>query len=518
MDHLIPRMFGILRAIWAQRRIGVVAAWAIGLLAAGIIMRMPDKYEATARIYVDTQSILKPLMVGLAVQPNYEQQIVMLSRTLITRPNVEEIIRMADLDLGTKSRAAYDEQVDEILKQLEIKSTSRDGNIYTLSYRNPKPESAKKVIEAAVAIFIGSSLGGKRTDAHSAIKFIDDQIKIYEKKLEEAEARLKEFKIRNVEIQLFDGRATEQLPEVMNQLNTARLALREAEQSRDVLRQQLLNGQSVSSPRGGDDVVPAIPEIDGRLESMKRTLDTLLQRYTEEHPDVVGARRVIRELEDQRTREIAARMAASSKVVPAKAANPVLERLSIALAESEANVASLRARVGEYEMRAGRLKANMKTMPLIEAEFAQLNRDYDIQKKSYEQLVTRRESASLSDSLGTAGGGAEFRQIEPPRVNPKPVAPNRLVLLPAALVMSLIAGLGVAYLVGGIRSAYFDAESLRNGTELPVLGTVTLQLNDSMRRSERRSIRRVVLATGGLILLYGAGVAVLAMRSGVGAP
>jgi hypothetical protein len=61
-----------------------------------VVFKIPDQYEATARIYVDTQSILKPLMAGLTVQPNVEQQVSMLSRTLISRPNLEKLVRMAD--------------------------------------------------------------------------------------------------------------------------------------------------------------------------------------------------------------------------------------------------------------------------------------------------------------------------------------------------------------------------------------------------------------------------------------
>ncbi len=77
-------------------------AWIVGVVAGLVIYQMPDKYESSARVYVDTQLVLRPLMAGLAVQPNIDQQIAMLSRTLISRPNVEKLINMADLDLGVK--------------------------------------------------------------------------------------------------------------------------------------------------------------------------------------------------------------------------------------------------------------------------------------------------------------------------------------------------------------------------------------------------------------------------------
>jgi hypothetical protein len=96
---------------------------------------MPDVYEASARIYVDTQSVLKPLMQGLAVQPNVDQQVMILSRTLISRPNVEKLVRMADLDLSLKSKTEHDATIDGLMRSLRIESLGRD-NLYTLAYRD----------------------------------------------------------------------------------------------------------------------------------------------------------------------------------------------------------------------------------------------------------------------------------------------------------------------------------------------------------------------------------------------
>src|SRR3990167_10028631 len=133
-------------------------------------------------------------MSGLAVQPNVEQQVVMLSPTLISRPNVEKLIRMADMDLKIQSKDARDALIDRLMKTLEIKNVGRD-NLYVLSYRDASPDKAKRVVQSLVSIFVESSLGDSRKDSNTARKFIDEQIKTYLAKLEEAESRLKEFKV-----------------------------------------------------------------------------------------------------------------------------------------------------------------------------------------------------------------------------------------------------------------------------------------------------------------------------------
>ncbi len=512
MEDILRQAMVFARAAWQHRRLGMLVAWLVGAIAAGVILRIPDKYEASARVFVDTQSILKPLMAGLAVQPNVEQQVMMLSRTLISRPNLEKLIRMADLDLATQSKADREELLETLASSLQVKSTNRD-NLYTISYRATEPAKAQRVVQALVSIFVESSLGDKRQDSTSARKFIDDQIRVYEKKLEEAEARLKDFKLRNVEMQTGEGKTgVDRLSEVSLILNKSKLELREAEQARDALKRQIVGEEPVLLPDApGSDSGVSLPEIDGRIDVQKRNLDTLLQRYTDQHPDVIGTRRLIKDLEEQKRQElIARRKFAAANPGSAVSNNPVFQQLKVSLAEAEANVASLRTRVAEYESRYKRSTELLKTMPQLEVEYTQLNRDYEIHKKNYEQLVTRRESAELTGDLESAGGIADFRLIDPPRVSPKPVAPNRLVLLPLGLLIALATGFLVAFVASQLRPVFFDGKSLRDVTGMPVLGIITVLPSDTRRLQERTSLRRFVLAGVGLVIAYGTGVAVLA--------
>lgn len=515
MEEILRQAATILRATWKHRHLGMIVAWIVGAVAAGVILRIPNQFEASARIYVDTQSILRPLMSGLAVQPNIEQQIMMLSRTLISRPNIEKLIRMADLDLNLKSKSQQEQLVDSLANTLKIQSVGRD-NLYTISYRDPDPAKAQRVVQALVSIFVESSLGDKRQDTDSARKFLEEQIRSYEKKLEDAENRLKEFKLRNIELATTEGKSgVDHLSELTNKLNSARLELREAEQSRDALRRQIVGEEPVLLPEtSGFDSSVSLPEIDGRIDVQKRNLDALLQRYTEQHPDVIGVRRMIKDLEGQKRQELQARKKfAAANPGSSVSNNPVFQQLKVSLAEAEANTASLRARVSEYEERYKRATNLMKTQPQLEAEFVQLNRDYDLNKRNYEQLVSRRDSAEMSGDLDTAGSIADFRLIDPPRSSYTPVAPNRLLLFPLGLVLAIAGGLFVAFAASQIRPVFFDSKMLREVTRLPILGTVSLIPSEARRLKERASLRRFALATAGLVLAYGCGLALLTFLS-----
>ena len=132
MQEPIRQLLATLRGMWKFRWPSVVVAWVVAAIGVVVVWRIPDQFEASARVYVDTDSILNPLMSGLAVQPNVDQQIGMLSRTLISRPNIEKLIRMADLDLKASSKAEQEELIEKLMKGIEI-GTAGGVNLYSMA-------------------------------------------------------------------------------------------------------------------------------------------------------------------------------------------------------------------------------------------------------------------------------------------------------------------------------------------------------------------------------------------------
>jgi polysaccharide chain length determinant protein (PEP-CTERM system associated) len=259
----------------------------------------------------------------------------------------------------------------------------------------------------------------------------------------------------------------------------------------------------------------ATPEIDARIEAQKKILDNLRQRFTDLHPDIVSGERLVKELEEQKKKEVQElRRAALAAPAPAVGVSNSLamQELTRVLAAAEVQVASLRARVAEYTSRYKQAQAMMKTSPQLEAEAAQLNRDYAINKKNYENLVARRESAVMSGELDVASGVADFRLIDPPRVSPQPVSPNRLLLLPLALVAALGAGLFTAFAGSQLRPVFFKTSELRERFGLPVLGAVSMVVNDVDRRRERSSLIRFWVGSGSLLAAFMAGMIAMTVR------
>ncbi|MBX3610164.1 MAG: chain length-determining protein [Hydrogenophaga sp.] len=516
MHDFIHQLANALRGMWLYRRTGVIVAWLVALAGAGAVMFIPDRFEASARVYVDTQSILRPLMAGLTIQPDVEQQVAMLGRTLISRPTIEKVVESTDLGVPATTKAERDALVLRMMRNIQLRSTGRD-NLYTISMRDESPQFALQVVDALMKAFIASKEGAYSADAKNARAFIEEQIRNYETKLSDAESRLKNFKLRHIDMQSQSGiDMAGRIAEVTSLVSQARLELREAESAREAARVQLDQARSVArsaaqSPTGGF----ATPDIDARLEPLKRNLDSLLQRYTERHPDVENTRRLIAELEQQKARqieELKRQAQASGTSRSLIEANPTVIEMSRTLAAAEVQVAQLRARVSEYESRAARIREQAKVAPQVEAELAQLNRDYDVHRKNYEDLVARRETVALSDELQSDSRLTQFRMVDPPQVSRRPVAPNRVVLLPGVLLIALGAGLGATLLMSNLRPVFFDVASLRGSVDLPLLGVVTLVRNEAVRSREGSSILRAVMAVGALLVLFAIGMVVLSIH------
>ncbi|MBI3372843.1 MAG: chain length-determining protein [Betaproteobacteria bacterium] len=501
MDEIFRQAIIALRGMWRYRWLGLASAWVIGILGIAAIMLIPNKYEASARMFVNTDSILRPLMAGMTVAPDMNQRIEILSRILVSRPNVERLVRMSSLD----PKEDLEKRADELIRDIQIKGTGRD-QIYTITLRDRDAERAKRLVDDFTKLFFQSGQGNRDLDTDAAKKFVDQQIVVYEKRLTEAEERLKNFKQRS--LAMLPGQGSDyfaRLTEARNLSNRAQLDLREAEQSRDALKRgltELDTGDGTSSAIGPDPKAKAA--IESRIESMKQGLSVLLLKYTDTHPDVVGMRRAIEELEAENEKLPAVRRKDSAS--PSLASS----QLNVSVAQAEANVASLRARVAEYAARENKLKESAMLIPQLETEFAQLNRDYDVNKKNYESLIARRESVALSGNMQEASGVGDFRLIDPPRVAPIPVFPNRPLLLVFALVFALGAGAATAYGAMTLHPAFYDGRALREATQLPVLGTIMKAGGGAMTPGRKKRVVLFLAGAGGLVAVY-AGVTAVAL-------
>ncbi len=515
MTDLIEQIVGYIRGIWRYRWFIFLVAWPVAIGGWVYVSKLPDVYKAEARVYVDTQTVLRPLLRGLAVQMNIGSQVRMMTRTLLSRPNMEKVARMADLDLDVKSDEEFKALVSHLMNSVSL-SGGRGGNLYRISYSHPEPQKAKQVVQAVLTVFVENTLGDKRRDTDSAQRFLDQQIKEYEARLYEAEERLKEFKRKNVGMMPSDGGSYyARMQQVAAELNNIELLKREAEQRRDELKRQL---EMATEELEEEILVAPSPllntpnqAIDMRIQSLEAKLDELLLNYTENHPDVIAIRRTIKELE-QRKLGIRQSSVETGSVVPGVSQNPIVQQLKLALGEAEANVAALEVRVKEYQERYKRIQKLVDTIPAVEAELKRLNRDYNVTKRNYEQLLARRESAKLAEEAEQSAENVKFRIIDPPFVEDQPSAPNRPMMLSVVFGISLAAGIAFAFFLAQVNPVVDTTQALYRLTKVAVLGSVSRIL--TRQQIVKRRLEIASFASIGLLFIgfYAATIAMDALN------
>lgn len=506
MEELLNQLQSLLRGGWKYRWYAIAIAWLISAVGFIVVYKLPNNYQSSARVFVDTQSILKPLLAGMTSVPNIEQQVSIMSRTLLSRPNVERVMRMVDLDIKTNNAKEHEKLMEEVIARIKIGGTVQN-DIYSITFNDENPKLAKDVVQALLTIFVEGSFGDKKQDSSKAVVFIDGQIKNYEEKLIAAENALKEFKLKNMGLLPKPGSDSgSKLSEMSDALNQARLELVESEQARDSIRRQTLGVEAAMKADSPAAVVH--PEIDARIQNLNKNLDALRLQFTEQHPDIITTRRLIAQLEARKLEEAKVRKPESEMV----SANPVLQQLKISLAAAEARVASMRARVDEYATRTAKLRALSLAAPEIETQLSQLNRDYQINKENYEKLVASRESAKLSGDLNTTTEMMTFRVVDPPTAPITPIGPNRLRLFSLVFVAALAMGVASAILLSKIRPTFLTQVDLLEATGLQVLGTVSMNWTDSEKKRQKRSMYALTTSSFVLIVFYAAVMAAIYLK------
>jgi polysaccharide chain length determinant protein (PEP-CTERM system associated) len=230
-------------------------------------------------------------------------------------------------------------------------------------------------------------------------------------------------------------------------------------------------------------------------------MDQLRLQYTDLHPDIQSTKRLIAKLEEQKKIDLAGRKADPAG---ARIQNPVYQQLTIAIAEADAMVSSLGARVAEYQRRYGELRNASNMIPQVEQDYTQLMRDYDVYRQNYDALLKRRESVTMSGEVESKTDTVDFRVIDPPFVPSQPAWPNRPLLLSLVTAGGLGAGIVVAFMLSQLRRTVTDRRVLRELTGLPLLGAVSRVETDESRRRKRKGLLTYLAALGSLIAAYGA--------------
>ena len=512
LHELLALIFSHLRGMWRFRWYAIALAWVIAVAGWVFVATIPDTYESSARIQIDTESMLEPLLQGLAIQTDMRTRVDMMTRALLTRPKLEKVARLTDLDLQANTPEQMNELVAHLQGSTRIASSARDNNIYTVSHTNADPETTQQVVQAFIDVFVEETLGENRVENNSAQKFLEEQIKEYEQRLVRSEQDLVEFKKENVgRMPGEGGDFYVRLQTTMGQLSGMRTALRIASSRRNSLERQMLGEEPVFGIMAPVQQQALSNEltvaIDIKIEAARSRLEELTLRYTDKHPEIQATNETIEQLEQRRSDEIdklqAQQPDGATSANQELQQNPVYQSMKIAFNEAEIEVAGLQAEIASKQREIKELKEMVDVIPQVEANLGRLNRDYQVTKQQYDVLLQRLETARLSQQAEQSGENIEFQVIDPPSLPAKPIGPIRPLLNSVMVVGGLLAGVALTFALHQLYPVYGDSRTLENSVSVPVLGVVSLKRDRAQK--VRSMLGRFAVASAALLLLIVAG-------------
>ena len=503
MNELLIELRQVAFGAWRFRWVGVIAAWLLAIAGWALVYSLPDVYVSRTRVYVDSESILRPLLTGIAVQRDVDAQVKLMTTVLLSRPNLEKVIRSTDLGLRSTDETSMENLVLQLQDSIEVNTTGK--NVFEISFEDHDKRTSYKVVQTLLDTFIEDTLGMKRTDSGVAQRFLRDQLREYEQRLNDSEQRLADFKQKNF------GLMPEQGSDYFSQLQARSSALSDLQtqyaqlvERRAELRRQVA-GESASMALV---MPPAVQAIDDQLNKLKAQRAALLVQYTDKHPDVVGIADTIGRLEAERKIALATSkpMPAGQMIVGDGAGarvidvNPVYQSVKISLGQTDAELAALRGRIGSEQSRIAQLRGKAEVVPEVEAELARLTRDYDVNNKQYQALLQRLESARISENADESAENVKFRIVDPPVLALQPDGPPRRLFFFAVMLLSIIGGIGVTVALHLLKPVIMTREALHSAIGLPVMATMSELKPKVVQQWFEKEVPQVGIALGILVM------------------
>ena len=516
MNQLIESVYDELHSAWRFRWWGLLAASIAAVFLWATVFSLPDRYEADARVFVDTRTALKPVLEGLTVEQDVNAQLNLVRQSLLTGPTLRKIAEDSGVLSPTITSPAEQARVlDAMASRVTLtvnsasdrESEATAGAMYGIEYQDFSRERTLRVVEILLNTLVEQTLGGKHEGAASAQKFLETQIREYEGRLRVAEDRLAEFKKRNIGLMPTEqGGYFGQLQTEMDAAKKAETDLQIVLSKRAELARQL-RGEAVITAAGSTSLgaggVTGGTDTVSRIKDTQARLDDLLLRFTEKHPDVIATRQTLEELQRRRTAEIESLKRGDANAVASTGAgaSPVVQSIQLALNQADVEISSLRGALVQHREKAAELRKRLDTAPKVEAEYAALNRDYDVNKAQYTALLGNYEKARLGEQADNAGS-VRFEIVQPPTASFSPVFPMRTLVLAGSLALALAIGGALAYLLHLLRPVVGSARSLAEFTGLQVLGVVSAAFPGRINAAVKRDLLQFAAGAACLLVAF----------------
>jgi len=382
----------------------------ISIAVLAVAFMLPKTYTSHTTILADKEGILSPLMKGAAVSSGTKakerEKIGLYKEILFGAAIMQPVIVNAgwvkkDATDVEKSRAIVD-----LIENVSVRSAG--PNLVRISVADADAERAFRTAKLLGDMFIEVSLENKQRESRAAYEFVDRQGKDYHKKLLFAEQKLKEFKTKSL------GEHVGSEQGVFRRIGELRSQIEEfsVQAQEERIRERSLAGQ-IAGEKQLDSSFQVESGLATRIRALEQQLATLRLDYHDTYPDIIRIKHQIADLKQMFETQGDSAGAFSNPVLPGGNLDTVYGSLREQLAETRTRIAGLSTRVAQSRKLLEAELVRAKKLPQVEAELAELTRDYEVTNSVYQDLVKRRENARVSMNIDIEQSDQRYAIQEP---------------------------------------------------------------------------------------------------------
>jgi len=453
---------------------------------------LPKYYRSSVLILVEEERPVNPLArelpyVTTGPAPTLAEQLKTLTEKILSYPHLITLVKTLRLDKGITDPMAYEKLILGIRKRTDVKMKAPD--VFQISYEDKNPKMSRTLINTLIQIFIEENVSKKTDEAMLAVKFAEEQAKIYKGKLEESERALYESRSK-YPLQLPGKEQDLNVSMLINyqtSLTTIEMNLKEFENKADLLKRQLAGYEPVIISQEMIDLNPAVTRLNAKLQDLQSRLDTLMTTNPES-PDILDIQVEIEDVREKLRLE-------TEKIVDSETAQTAplfYQRLEQKLKDAKRDADDLSARKKNLEKLVAEYEGKIESLPEQDKELARLMRDTRVNENIYEMLRMKVEENRLT-AEEVKEKGTRYTILERARLPLKPSKPQILLTSIVAFILGVLSGFGCVFLAEFADHSFKGVEDAKRFLELPVLGSIPTIVNGDILQVMRMRRRRIAI-------------------------
>ena len=441
-SEILRNLFRLLSMAWRRRYTIFVPILIMPIIGFVVSFMAPKFYEAHTTILLQDTATLNPILEDFAVSTNLEDRQMALKILLKSRKVLEAVATDANFIDLSSTQAEVDEAIIELSKALSV---TFGGDLVKIYYRSEIKTDIKFLLETVTKHLLSLVQAPQKSWQRTSTQFLKDQVDQQQNELSNAELKLSEYKAINAL----------ELPQ-LHKANVTRLA-----ELRQLLmeKETELAGAKAAMKEFNSNLAqtnPVIGKLEERIIKTRTALSMLRSRYTDKHSKVQASQRELERLKSERQRMITATSKLSSEDIQrlwnlaasttslttdntAQSQTTILASQLQAVQEAKAKVNSLENEVANINEQTRNLQQKVQEFAGVERNLIELERDFKIKQKLYDDFLNRYVMAQVTENL------SGYEESERVKIIDKPFTPSSPNKLPAALfiVAGVFAGIGI---------------------------------------------------------------------------